>query len=346
MKGSRISKLVLDSHGSYLGMEKGCFVVKDKHGNSERYPLFENEIGEVILKSGNAVSTGALASLGFWDIDVVVLTGRGRPVAMLKSFDDDSHVETRVSQYEALTNGEGIQIAKQFVIGKLEGQNTVLRKHGLREHDPRSRYEVEKINSKSLKTVRSKLLPIEGRYTKSYFEQIFQLLPEKLRPKSRKKFRAYDGINNTFNLAYEVLSWKVHRALVKAKLEPYLGFLHSTAYSKPSLVCDFLELYRYLVEDFLIGFCRDLKVGDFVVKSEWASGKKNRKGKRQYLNDRKTREMLKRLNRYLEGMVDVPRIRMGNRQTIETLINEEALLLAKFLRDQQGSWAPRTVDLR
>ena len=284
MVRSSTSKLVLDGHGSYLGMENGCFVVKDKKGNSERYPLFENEIGEVVLKSGNAVSTGALASLGFWDVDVVVLTRRGRPVAMLKSFDDDSHVETRVSQYEAINNGKGIHIAKQFVIGKLEGQNTVLRKHGLREHGPRFGYEVERINSKSLKTVRSKLLPIEGKYTKRHFEQIFQLLPEKLMPASRKKSRAYDGINNAFNLAYEVLSWRVHRALVKAKLEPYLGFLHSTGYSKPSLVCDFLELYRYLAEDFLIQFFQDLKAGDFVVKSEWASGRKDRKGKRQYLS--------------------------------------------------------------
>lgn len=107
-----------------------------------------------------------------------------------------------------------------------------------------------------------------------------------------------------------------------------------------------MELYRYLVEGFLIQYCQDLEADDFVVKSEWASSKKDRKGKRQYLSEARTREMLKRLNRYLEGMVEVPRIRMGNRQTIETLINEEALLLAKFLRDQQGSWAPRTVDLR
>ncbi len=40
-------------------------------------------------------------------------------------------------------------------------------------------------------------------------------------------------------LAYEILSWKVHRAVIKAKLEPYLGFLHSIQYGKSSLVCDF-----------------------------------------------------------------------------------------------------------
>jgi len=127
---------------------------------------------------------------------------------------------------------------------------------------------------------------------------------------------------------------------------PYLGFLHATAYSKPSLVCDFLELYRYLAEDFLILFCQDLKVGDFVMKGEWASGKKDRRGKREYLSDTKTGEMLKLLNRYLEGMVELPRIRIGKRQTIETLINEEALLLAKFLRNERKTWTPRTAVAR
>lgn len=102
------------------------------------------------------------------------------------------------------------------------------------------------------------------------------------------------------------------------------------------------SIYRYLVEDFLIHYCRDLKVGDFfVVKSEWASGKKDRKGKRQYLSDLKTREMLKRLNYYLEGMIEVPRIRIGKRQAIETLINEESLLLAKYIRDERKEWNPR-----
>jgi len=45
---------------------------------------------------------------------------------------------------------------------------------------------------------------------------------------------------------------KQHNALSKAKLEPYLGFLHSVQFGKPSLVYDFQELYRYLINDFLI----------------------------------------------------------------------------------------------
>jgi CRISPR/Cas system-associated endonuclease Cas1 len=105
---------------------KSCFFVKGKHGHVECHLLLEREIGEVILKSGNAVSTGALASLGFWDIDVLVLTQRGRPFEMLKGLEDDSHVKTRLCQYEAVNTDKGVHIAKQFVLGKFYGQNNTL----------------------------------------------------------------------------------------------------------------------------------------------------------------------------------------------------------------------------
>ena len=76
MRNARAKKIVLNGYGDYLGMAKGCFLVKHKDGSAEKYPLFEKEIGEVILKTGNSVSVGALASLGFWEIDTLILTQR------------------------------------------------------------------------------------------------------------------------------------------------------------------------------------------------------------------------------------------------------------------------------
>ena len=52
---------------------------------------------------------------------------------------------------------------------------------------------------------------------------------------------------------------------------------------------------------------------------------------------------MKKLSVYFEYKVDVPRIKFGKTQTIETLINEEALLFAKFLRNEQNAWTPRIV---
>ena len=135
------------------------------------------------------------------------------------------------------------------------------------------------------------------------------------------------------------LSWKVHRALINAKLEPFLGFLHSIQYGKLSLVCDFQELYRHLIDDFLIKYCQNLGSKDFMVKTEDLN--RNKKGKRVYLNDTQTQDLTKKLNKFFESNVEIPRIKVGNRQTLETLIGEEALLFAKYLRDERDSWIPR-----
>jgi len=129
----------------------------------------------------------------------------------------------------------------------------------------------------------------------------------------------------------------------KAKLEPYLGFLHNMAKGKPSLACDFQELYRYLIGDFVIQYCRKLNRKDFTVKSEDFS--KKRKGKREYLNDSQTHDFVTTLNRYFQSKINIPRVRMGEQQEIETLINEEASLFAMFLRNEHQSWNPRIVQI-
>jgi CRISPR-associated protein Cas1 len=127
--------------------------------------------------------------------------------------------------------------------------------------------------------------------------------------------------------------------LIKAKLEPYLGFLHSVQYGKPSLVCDFMEIYRYLIDNFLIEYCRNLSSKDFTIKTENLG--RTKQGKRQYLTNQKTRDLLKKLEVYFESMFDVPRIKFGKKQTFETLIIEEALLLARYMRNEKSRWVPR-----
>ena len=70
-----------------------------------------------------------------------------------------------------------------------------------------------------------------------------------------------------------------------------------------------------------------------------------RKDKRQYLNKTMTNEFIKKLNAYFESKVEIPRMKVGKRQKLETLIDEEALLLAKYLRDEKKSWVPRIAIL-
>ena len=108
---------------------------------------------------------------------------------------------------------------------------------------------------------------------------------------------------------------------------------------KTSLVCDFMELYRYLVYDFLIDYCQKLRSKDFITKTETVGRKKQ--GKREYLTDQVTRRFTRKLEKFFESMVEIPRIKQGKQQTFETLINEEALLLANYLRCETNFWVPR-----
>jgi hypothetical protein len=50
---------------------------------------------------------------------------------------------------------------------------------------------------------------------------------------------------------------------------------------------------------------------------------------------------MKSLDGFFETTIEIPRIKVGNRQTLETLINEEALLFAKYLRNEKQDWLPR-----
>jgi len=251
-----------------------------------------------------------------------------------------NYCETTDSVFKTLKNGKGVTIAKEIVLAKIEGQNIVLRKYGFRQHDMmRIKERVANVESDDLKVARNRLLTIEGHVAENYFRQVFELLPTAIGIERRRTFKAFDGINNTLNLAYTVLKWKVYRAIIKAKLEPYLGFLHSEQVGKPSLVCDLMELYRYLIDDFVIQYCMSLKKKDFVMQREDYSS--NRKGERQYLSKPLAKDMMNKLNLFFETTVEMPRVRHGNRQTAETLINEEALLLAQYLRNERRFWVPR-----
>lgn len=335
-------KIELSEYGSYLGRAQGCFEVRDKNNKIKRYPHFENEIGEAVLKSGSYVSVDALIDLALWNIDTYIMTRHNRVVAVLRNLEDNNNVETRINQYKALENGKGIQIAKQLVLSKIEGQNQVLEKYHLEPFDMHKiKGLIEMITATELKAYRRRLIHVEAETSKEYFKKVFTLFPECIRPEGRRTRKAYDGINNVFNFGYYVLKCRVYKALVKAKLEPYLGFLHAVRSDSAGLACDFMELYRYIIDDLLIERCQKYRKKDFVAVTDFMMNL--RMGKKIHLCEYETDELADALNNLFNRVVGIPRIRYGFKQTLETLINEEAILLAKSLGESTLYWIPRLI---
>ena len=68
-------------------------------------------------------------------------------------------------------------------------------------------------------------------------------------------------------------------------------------------------------------------------------------GKRIHLCEYETNDLAEGLNSLFNREGEIPRVRHGYKQTLDTLISEEALLLAKFLRDERSIWSPRIPTL-
>jgi hypothetical protein len=68
-------------------------------------------------------------------------------------------------------------------------------------------------------------------------------------------------------------------------------------------------------------------------------------GKKIHLKEYEADSLAEDLNAFFDRMVEVERIKAGKRQTIDTLICEEALLFAKYVRNERKDWSPRTPAL-
>ncbi len=68
---------------------------------------------------------------------------------------------------------------------------------------------------------------------------------------------------------------------------------------------------------------------------------KKKLGKRVYLKDALTKELVHELFDYFETKFYIPRVKRGRRQELETLINEEAFRIGRYLRLKGESWVPR-----
>ena len=87
------------------------------------------------------------------------------------------------------------------------------------------------------------------------------------------------------------------------------------------MVCDFIEPYCHLVDDFLIDFCKDLNPSDFTAKEG------NKSSKRLYLKDDLTNEMVDDLFDLFKNKLEIPRVKRGKKQQLEPLINQESFLI-------------------
>ncbi len=248
--------------GTLYVMEQGCKLRKvglrvrvEKEGERlAEIPLIK--VDRVVVY-GNVTLTNPLMSYLLREgLTASFLDIKGRAKGELRPLFSPSG-ELRKRQYAlALNRDKCLDICKKLVQGKIRNQRTLL----LRYHRRKGLAELERVIDHLWEVLEwtedcvslEELRGLEGNASSVYFGALRLLVPEELGFKARCRRPPKDPVNAMLSLGYSLLMSNVMGAIESHGLDPYIGYLHSDRYGKPSLALDMMEEWRPVVVDSLV----------------------------------------------------------------------------------------------
>jgi len=309
-------QLILNTFGAYLSRRGSLFQIKV---NDQTTEVAARRVKSILVTTGAAFSTDAIQLAIENNIDVLFLDKYGNPFGRVWHGRPGSTTAIRRRQFAMAQTEEGFALARSWVDRKFGNQiNLLTRMRGRRTRLSARLTEAIKslkllqgqLNTLSgtLEEHRETMLGVEGRAGRTYWGAISLLLPERFRFEGRNRNPARDEFNCLLNYAYGVLYGIVERACLLAGLDPYVGFLHTDHYNKPSLVFDLIENYRIWADEVVIGLFAARKVTKALFDPLHNGLTLNKDGKAV---------LLERLNAHLETPIRYRGRNIGRRDIIQ-----------------------------
>jgi len=230
-----------------------------------------NKVDSILITTAAYISTDAIKFAVDNNIDIVFLDSYGDHYGRIWHPKLGSTTLIRRRQLELYDKAEGLQLAKKWGIQKIDNQIELLKKLKKTRSEKKGELEkrIEEIEQlqdrmKGLKGTieerRQTILGIEGMASRTYFEALSSVVPEKYKFEGRSRNPAKDEFNTMLNYGYGVLYSMVEKACIIAGLDPYIGFLHTDNYNKKSLVFDIIEMFRTFVDETVVHLFSKRKV--------------------------------------------------------------------------------------
>jgi len=249
-------QLFINSRGTYIHVNEGLFAIK---ANENELYLSAKKIISIAICAPVLLSTEAVRLAIENNIDILFLDKFGNPYGRIWHCRLGSTAAIRRAQLEAASNDIGLTLTREWLSLKISRRLALLRE--LLRRRPASSSQLSASLGKldalrlplqelqgDLDSIRSTLMGLEGAAGRIYFDLLSRLLPPRWKFDGRSHSPAKDHFNCFLNYGFGVLYGVVERNLILAGLDPYLGFLHTDNYGKKSLVFDFIEPYRPIVE--------------------------------------------------------------------------------------------------
>lgn len=253
-------QLVINTRGSYLRKKNNCFLIKNE---DKVFEISVKKVDSILITTSAYFSTDAVKFAVDNNIDIVFLDHFGNPYGRVWHSKLGSTTLIRRKQLESSTGEKGLNLAKEWVICKVENNVDFLK--NLANSRPnkekvinecvvsleRKIYMLQKMKG-FLEEKRNSIMAIEGMAGKEYFKALNYIMPDRFKFKGRSRSPAKDEFNCLLNYGYGVLYSIVEKGCILAGLDPYIGFIHTDNYNKKSLVFDLIEMFRILVDKTVI----------------------------------------------------------------------------------------------
>jgi CRISPR-associated protein Cas1 len=274
-------QLVINTYGAYLRKSGNCFLVKRE---DKSFEVAVSKVNSILITTAAYITTDAIKLAVDNNIDIVFLDAHGDPYGRVWHPKLGSTTLIRRRQLEIYDSSEGLNLAKEWGLKKLDNQIELLdrlRKTREEKRDELARYIQEIEDSReqmkrlrgTIDARRQDMLGLEGRASRAYFEALSAIMPEKYRFSGRSRNPAKDEFNALLNYGYGILYSLVEKACIIAGLDPYVGFLHTDSYNKMSLVFDIIEMFRiYIDETVVYLFTRRMVKDEFFEPLEQGMG--------------------------------------------------------------------------
>jgi CRISPR-associated endonuclease Cas1 len=275
--------VTLFGYGTSVRVDRGHLVIEDGIAQDRRQARFPR-VGHglrrlVVIGSDGMVSLAALRWLADQDASFVMLDRDGSVLATTGPV-RSSDAKLRRAQSLAMSNGEGLRIARDLISKKLSGQEQVAR-HKLLDSSTAeviARYKSEVPQADNLSTIRL----IESQAARAYWSAWSSLpvnFPKSDLPRVPEHWRSFSArvspltgsprlaanpANAILNYLYCVLESESRLAAAALGLDPGLGVLHVDTPARDSLACDIMEPVRYAVDSYVLDW-----ITRQPLKHEW-----------------------------------------------------------------------------
>lgn len=256
-----LNTLYITNPEAYLTKDGENMVVRLEEKEVFRTPVHYLE--GVVMFSHLGASPAVLGMCLERGISISYLSPYGKHLANINGM-PQGNVLLRRRQYRlADSSVESAKLARLFVIGKLTGCRTVLRRF-ISDHTETCSTEdiaaVCKLLARNIVKVSSKtdldeIRGLEGESARAYFSAFNRLIisqKETFYMVERSRRPPKDNVNALLSFFYTLLLHETKAALATTGLDPYVGFLHRDRPGRLGLALDLMEEFRPYIADRLV----------------------------------------------------------------------------------------------